>query len=287
MTKAWGYELFGQRQFRQRLDRQPGLQPRPGDAEPGRRLNHDLADRRSGPVSMVQTMSRACRSSCSPFRWASRPTRWAIAHDDRLPDLDARHDGDARVVALPGGRPPRSGCWSWCSWSDRVVVQQSSWKPFLYEVGAERQGVGALAFNSLSSDIGRAAGPALGGSLMGFFRNPRGALHQCGFTLFMITVLRSSRVDAPPVPAKPTGPGAPVAHCQAWNLVRESPRLYGPVIRHRRGHGHRRSVVGPAASEAKENIQTGPIGYGGLLAALAIGAAAGRCSHRFCGATFA
>ena len=59
---------------------------------------------------------------------------------------------------------------------------------------------------------------------------------------------------------------------EGWDVLRRSPQLYGPII------PLSRSLMVPCAGvlallplEAKENIQTGAIGYGGLLAALGAG----------------
>ncbi len=151
-----------------------------------------------------------------------------------------------------------------------VVVQQSSWKPFLYELVPKDKVVDALSFNSLSSDIGRAAGPAIGGYLMGLFGPPVAILTSAASHLFMLGVLRTA-----PRRRAPADADRPRSFRRAWEQVRHSPQLYGPIIRTALVMVTCGTLLGLLPLEAKENIQTGPIGYGGLLAALAIGSGAG------------
>lgn len=151
-----------------------------------------------------------------------------------------------------------------------VVVQQSSWKPFLYELVPKDKVVAALSFNSLSSDIGRAAGPVLGGYLMGFFGTAVVLFTSTVSHLYMIVVLATTPQSRPADAAESAR-----SLRRAWALLRRSPDLYGPVLRTALVMVTCGTVLGLLPLEAKENIQTGPIGYGGLLAALGIGSAAG------------
>ena len=150
-----------------------------------------------------------------------------------------------------------------------TVVQQSSWKPFLYELVPKDQVVAALSFNSLSSDIGRAIGPLIGGYLMRFFGPPVVLLTSAVSHLFMMTVLTTARRGRS-IKRGDTG-----SLRQTWQVLVGSPQLYGPIIRTAMVMVTCGTLLGLLPLEAKENIQTGPIGYGGLLAALAIGSAAG------------
>ena len=153
-----------------------------------------------------------------------------------------------------------------------TVVQQSSWKPFLYELVSKDRVVDALSYNSLSSDIGRAAGPVIGGYLMGFFGPPVAILSSAASHLFMLGVLKTASTGRAPDPATAGSRGSLRI---AWNLLRRNPELYGPTLRTAMVMITCGTVLGLLPLEAKENIQTGPIGYGGLLAALGIGSAAG------------
>lgn len=156
-----------------------------------------------------------------------------------------------------------------------IVVQQSSWKPYLFELVPKYRVVAALSFNSLSSDIGRAAGPVAGGYLMGFFGTAVVLFTSAVSHVYMIVVLILTRRNRPTAAGEAEHSGRAPALREAWALVARSPYLHGPIIRVAAVMITFGAVLGLLPLEAKENIQTGPIGYGGLLAALGIGSAAG------------
>lgn len=154
-----------------------------------------------------------------------------------------------------------------------VVVQQAAWKPFLQDMVGKDRLIAAISFNSLSSDLGRAVGPVAGGYLMGFFGTAvvlfTSAVSQLVMIVTLKTVPRRSAAlsDATVAPTR--------SFCEGLAHLRRSPSLYGPMIRCAVLMAPCGGVLGLLPLEAKENIQTGPIGYGGLLAALGIGTAAG------------
>ena len=190
------------------------------------------------------------------------------------------------VIALSGGwnLTPRLLLFAMFLLGVGVVVQQSSWKPFLYELVSKDKIIAALSFNSLSSDIGRAAGPAIGGYLMGYFGTAVVLFTSTLSHLYMIVVVKTTgakTTGAETTGAETTGgdrtadPDASRSLRQGWRLLRGSPNLYGPIMRTAMVMVTCGAVLGLLPLEAKENIQTGPIGYGGLLAALGIGSAIG------------
>lgn len=154
-----------------------------------------------------------------------------------------------------------------------VVVQQSSWKPFLYELVPKGKVVDALSFNSLSSDIGRAVGPVIGGNLMSFFGTPVVLFTSAVSHVVMLAVLKSASKGRSEAFAD--SGQTPRSLRQAWELVRASANLYGPIVRTAMVMLTCGTLLGLLPLEAKENIQTGPIGYGELLASLAVGSAVG------------
>ena len=179
------------------------------------------------------------------------------------------------VIAIAGGwdLTPRLLLFAMFLLGVGVVVQQSSWKPFLYELVPKDKVVAALSFNSLSSDIGRATGPVIGGYLMGYFGTAVVLFTSAISHLFMMVVLKFTRSDR--IADDSADADAPGSLRQAWEFLRRSANLYGPIIRTAMVMVTCGAVLGLLPLEAKENIQTGPIGYGGLLAALGIGSAAG------------
>lgn len=278
-----GYELFGQRQFRNVWS--ANLVYNLGLAMLTLAAAWTMTSLTENPVlvSMVQTMASL------PFVFFALPLGIAtdrVGHRTMMVVSQIWMllvTGLLGLVALPGGGDltPKMLLGAIFLAGVGVVVQQSSWKPFLYELVPKDKVVAALSFNSLSSDIGRATGPVLGGYLMGFFGVPVVLITSAASHLFMVFVLKTARKDRPAdqveagVEAGAADGGAGRALRQAWGLVLRSSSLYGPIVRTAMVMFTCGAVLGLLPLEAKENIQTGPIGYGGLLAALGIGSAAG------------
>jgi MFS family permease len=277
MTTGWGYELFGDRQFRTAWT--ANLVFNLGLVMLGLGAAWTMTSLTDSPVlvSMVQTMSSL------PFVLFAIPLGIAtdvVGHRTMMIGSQVwmlTMTGLLGVVALPGGADltPKWLLAVVFLVGIGVVVQQSSWKPFLYQLVPKDKVVDALSFNSLSSDIGRAAGPVAGGYLMGFFGPPVVLFTSAASHLFMITALKTTRNGRAAGNGDPGQAEAPRSLRQAWDLVRRSPQLYGPIIRVGVVMVTCGSLLGLLPLEAKENIQTGPIGYGGLLAALAVGSAIG------------
>ena len=274
MTRAGtGYELFGQKQFRSvwtaNLVYNLGLVM----LSLGAAWTMTSLTDNAVLVSMVQTMSSL------PFVLFAIPlgvATDAIGHRKMMVASQIWMllvTGGLGLFALPGGADltPKMLLGAVFLVGIGTVVQQSSWKPFLYELVPKDKVVAALSFNSLSSDIGRAVGPIIGGVLMRFFGTPVVLLTSAVSHLFMMAVLGTAgrrlaggRRDAEAGSLR-----------QVWQFLLRSPQLYGPIIRTAMVMVTCGTLLGLLPLEAKENIQTGPIGYGGLLAALAIGSAAG------------
>jgi MFS family permease len=276
MTKPGsGYELFGQQQFRNIWT--ANLVFNLGLVMLNLGVAWTMTSLTDSPflVSMVQTVSSL------PFILFAVPLGIAtdsVGHRRMVVVSQVWMlgvTGLLAVIALAGGwnLTPRLLLFAMFLLGVGVVVQQSSWKPFLYELVPKDKVVAALSFNSLSSDIGRATGPVIGGYLMGYFGTAVVLFTSAVSHLFMIAVLKITRS------ARITGDSAdadsPRALGRAWEVLRRSRNLYGPIIRTAMVMVTCGAVLGLLPLEAKENIQTGPIGYGGLLAALGIGSAAG------------
>lgn len=153
-----------------------------------------------------------------------------------------------------------------------VVLAQSSWKPLLHSLVGEDDLVSAISFNSLSNRVAQLLGPVLGGYLMGL----------AGIAVLLFTRVVSHavmiaaliRIPATAGVAVP-GSGARGAVRDGWRAVTGSASLYGPMIRCVALMVPCGAVLALLPLEAKENIQTGVIGYGGLLTALGLGTTAG------------
>ncbi|WP_328357099.1 MFS transporter [Mycobacterium sp. NBC_00419] len=151
-----------------------------------------------------------------------------------------------------------------------LVFQQAAWKPFLHDLLPADQLVAAISFNSLSNKLAQVVGPMLGGLLVGF----KGALLVFG-TRGLSHVVMMAVVRRVPKPADPPETGsfreALGSFADGWRSLRASRQLYGPLIRLTAFMLPCTGMVALLPLEAKENIQTEVIGYGGLLTALAVG----------------
>jgi MFS family permease len=151
-----------------------------------------------------------------------------------------------------------------------LVFQQAAWKPFLHDLLPPDQLVGAISLNSLSNKLAQVAGPLLGGVLVG----TRGALIVFGTRglshLVMMAVVRRVPKSGDRADAGSFGEAAQ-SFADGWRHLRASRPLYGPMIRCAVFMLPCAGMVALLPLEAKLNIQTEVIGYGGLLTALAVG----------------
>ncbi|WP_319436606.1 MFS transporter [Mycobacterium sp. RTGN5] len=151
-----------------------------------------------------------------------------------------------------------------------LVFQQAAWKPFLHQLLPSDQLVGAISLNSLSNKLAQVAGPLLGGVLVG----TRGALIVFGTRglshLVMMAVVRRVPKSGDRTDAGSFGEAAQ-SFTHGWGYLRTSRPLYGPMIRCVVFMLPCSGMVALLPLEAKLNIQTEVIGYGGLLTALAVG----------------
>lgn len=151
-----------------------------------------------------------------------------------------------------------------------LVFQQAAWKPFLHDLLPSDQLVAAISFNTLSNKIAQVAGPLLGGVLVG----ARGALIVFvtrGLShLVMMAVVRRVPKSGDRGDNRSFGE-AMSSFADGWRHLRASRALYGPMIRCIVFMLPCAGMVALLPLEAKLNIQTEVLGYGGLLTALALG----------------
>lgn len=153
-----------------------------------------------------------------------------------------------------------------------TVMHQAAWKPLLYEVLPRESTVSAVSLNTLGSKTAQLVGPGLGGLLMvagaALIFAVRGLSH-------IAVVLVLLRVPEPAV-FEPAGRGLPLAEArrsiqEGWRFLRGAPEIYGTLIRCALFMAPCAGMLALLPLEAKENIQTEVLGYGGLLTSLAIG----------------
>lgn len=153
-----------------------------------------------------------------------------------------------------------------------LAVQQSAWKPFLHDIAPEDKLVAAISLNSLGNKLAQTAGPVTGGYLVGLagfgtIVAARAASH----LVMILALLRLPR----PTPTRGRKADTDGSLREAWAVMRRSPQLYGPMIRCAFLMVPCSAVLALLPLEAKDNIQTDLLGYGGLLTLLGIGTATG------------
>ena len=158
-----------------------------------------------------------------------------------------------------------------------TVMHQAAWKPLLYDVLPREATVSAISLNTLGSKTAQLVGPGLGGLLMvagaALVFAVRGLSH-------IAVVLVLLRVPKPAVIERSgrerSGGGHPLAEArrsiqEGWRFLRGAPKIYGTLIRCALFMAPCAGMLALLPLEAKENIQTEVLGYGGLLTSLAIG----------------
>lgn len=155
-----------------------------------------------------------------------------------------------------------------------LVIHGAAWKPLLCAMYPREQMVAAISLNSLGTKMGKVVGPAVGGYLTG--------LAGIALVLALRVLAHVAVIHAVwRVPARfqtesgeSGSAGGRTSMAEGWNFLRRSPQIYGPMIRCALLMAPFAGLLALLPLDAKENIQTDAIGYGGLLTALGIGTVA-------------
>lgn len=153
-----------------------------------------------------------------------------------------------------------------------LAVQQAAWKPFLQDIAPDAKLVAAISLNSLGNKLAQTAGPLTGGYLLGLAGLGTVVAARAASHLVMIVALL--RLPRPTSVNTCKAEDAGTLR-QAWAMMRRTPQLYGPMIRCALLMIPCAAVLALLPLEAKDNIQTDLLGYGGLLTLLGIGTTAG------------
>lgn len=153
-----------------------------------------------------------------------------------------------------------------------LVIHESAWKPLLCEMCPREQMVAAISLNSLGSKIGKVVGPAVGGYVTGL----AGIALVLGLRILAHIMLIRALWRVPESSEAAAGPAGSIEKPgislrEGWSFLRRSPEVYGPMIRCAFLMAPFAGMLALLPLDAKENIQTDAIGYGGLLTALGIG----------------
>ncbi|MCB1264720.1 MAG: MFS transporter [Mycobacterium sp.] len=153
-----------------------------------------------------------------------------------------------------------------------LAVQQGAWKPFLHDMAPDDKLVTVISLNSLSNRLAQTAGPVMGSYFLGLAGiGTVFAARAASHLVMIVALLRLPRPSMTPS----AGGRTATKLCDGWAVMRTSPQLYGPMIRCAFLMVPCSAVLALLPLEAKDNIQTDLLGYGGLLTLLGIGAASG------------
>lgn len=153
-----------------------------------------------------------------------------------------------------------------------TVMHQAAWKPLLYEVLPREATVSAMSLNTLGSKVAQLAGPVVGGLLMVAGAALIFAVRGVSHIAVVLVLLRVPK----PVPIERSERAHPLSEArrslrEGWRFLRGAPEIYGTLIRCAVFMTPCAGMLALLPLEAKENIQTEVLGYGGLLTSLAVG----------------
>jgi MFS family permease len=153
-----------------------------------------------------------------------------------------------------------------------AAIEASAWKPLLLEMAPPDATLATISLNSMSNKIGQAAGPVLGSNLMQF-AGPATvfATRALSNITMIIALLRVPERAVPESDTPASSLGSRRSLREGWTFLRSSRAMYGPLIRCAAFIVPNAGMIALLPLDARENIQTQLIGFGGLLTSLGMG----------------
>ena len=157
-----------------------------------------------------------------------------------------------------------------------LVVHQAAWKPLLHDLVAREEAVAVVSLNNLSNKASQAIGPLIGGYLTAAVSAAAAfAVRAVTHVVMILVLMRVPKRAATPTKMPLSLSDSNRSFREGWTHLRKSPQLYGPLIRCALVMLPGAGLAALLPLEARENIQTEVIGYGGLLAAGGLGTVLG------------
>jgi MFS family permease len=153
-----------------------------------------------------------------------------------------------------------------------MVMQKAAWTPMLYDVAPVDEAVAVVSLTSLGNKGSQAIGPLIGGYLMGSFGAASlFAIRALSHVIMLVTLTRVSRSAETPPAQRDSISDLRQSLAQGWRFTYQTPAIIGTLVRCVMLMTPWAGLLALLPLEAKLNIQTEVIGYGGLLTALGIG----------------
>jgi MFS family permease len=153
-----------------------------------------------------------------------------------------------------------------------TAIHQPAWKTLLQDIVTKDKSSSAVALNSLNNNIAQAAGPILGGVLMGVV-GVAGlfALKALSYLTVIAAIARVPDAAVPKPKDNVTFKTVARSLAEGWRFLRESPLLAGILIRYALFVLPGAGMVALLPLEAQRELGTGVMGYGGLMSSLGTG----------------
>ena len=153
-----------------------------------------------------------------------------------------------------------------------MVMQKAAWTPLLYDVAPGDEAVAVVSLTSLGSKGSQAIGPLIGGYLMGAFGAASlFAIRALSHLIMLVTLTRVPQSTEVPPAQRDSISDPRQSLAEGWRFARHTPAIIGTLFRSVMLITPWAGLLALLPLEAKLNIQTEVIGYGGLLTALGIG----------------
>jgi len=156
------------------------------------------------------------------------------------------------------------------------AIHLPGWQTLLQDLVTRDKAAAAVSLNSISFNLARAIGPALGGFLVGLF----GAAWVFALNAFsFVAVLAGLRRIPEHLIVQSRGKATPAAVfrslAEGWNFLRNSPRIGGILLRSGFFMLSGSGVWALLPIVARDHLGTGAAGYGLLLSAFGVGSVIG------------
>lgn len=156
------------------------------------------------------------------------------------------------------------------------AIHLPGWQTLLQDLVTRDKAAAAVSLNSISFNLARSVGPALGGFLVGAFGVAWVfALNAVSFVAVLTGLRRIPPHLVPPPRGRPTPRAIARSLVEGWSFVRESPLIGGVLLRSGWFMLTGSGIWALLPVVARDHLRTGAGGYGLLLSSFGLGSVLG------------